>query len=176
MFDNTINAAGDADGSRAVGALLDIQRNTFNVPGTGAMVTNYDDGYAGSQQYGTLGFFSQNTWSGVSTTYNVTKSSITVQSEYIPSPPQGVYPVQLIWSDQEAWPDNQFQTAIVPTQVKECTNCANMTPSGFPLAINMDNNSTTFTFANLSNLDRSKIHIETQPTPYAVQVLSLIHI
>ena len=45
-----------------------------------------------------------------------------------------------------------------------------MTPSGFPLAINMDNNSTTFTFANLSNLDRSKIHIETQPTPYAVQV------
>jgi len=170
MFDNTINAAGGADGIRAVGALLDIQRNTFNVPGTGAIVTNYDDGYAGSQQYGTLGFFSQNTWSGVSTTYNVTKSSITVQSEYIPSPPQGVYPVQLIWSDQEAWPDNQFQTAIVPTQVKECTNCANMTPSGFPLAINMDNNSTTFTFANLSNLDRSKIHIETQPTPYAVQV------
>ena len=71
MFDNTINAAGDADGIRAVGALLDIQRNTFNVPGTGAMVTNYDDGYAGSQQYGTLGFFSQNTWSGVGTTYNL---------------------------------------------------------------------------------------------------------
>ena len=49
MFDNTVNVpdTGDADGIRAVGALLDIQRNTFNIPCTGALVTNYDDGYAG---------------------------------------------------------------------------------------------------------------------------------
>ena len=172
MYDNTINvpATSDADGIRAVGALLDIQRNTFNIPGTGAIVTNYDDGFAGSQQYGTLGFFSQNTWSGVGMTYNVSNSAITVQSEYIPSPPPGEYPVQLAWSSQEAWPANQFQTSIVPTFVKECPNCDDFTPRGFPLAVNMDNNSTTFTFANLSNLDRTKIHIETQPTPYAVQV------
>ena len=172
MYDNTINVPGtsDADGIRAVGALLDIQRNTFNVPGTGAVVTKYDNGNAGSQDFGTLGFFSQNTWSGVGMTYNVSDSAITVQSEYIPSPPPGEYPVQLVWSDQEAWPANQFQTSIIPTSVKECPNCADFTPRGFPLAVNMDNNSTTFTFANLSNLDRAKIHIETQPTPYAVQV------
>ena len=133
-------------------------------------MTNYDDGFAGSQQYGTLGFFSQNIWSGVGMTYNVSNSAITVQSEYIPSPPPGEYPVQLVWSSQEAWPANQFQTSIVPTFVKECPNCDDFTPRGFPLAVNMDNNSTTFTFANLSNLDRTKIHIETQPTPYAVQV------
>jgi len=178
MYDNTINAAGDADGIRAVGALLNIQRNTFNVAGTGAIMKHYNDGYAGSQQYGTMAFFSHNTWNGVGMTYNVTKSSVTVQSEYIPSPPPDVYPVQLVWSDQEAWPANQFQTSIVPTFVKECHNCADFTPIGFPLSVGdgmgvssaMDNNSTTFTFANLSNLDRTKIHIETQPTPYAVQV------
>tara|TARA_Y100000994_G_C15695945_1_gene443341 strand:- start:763 stop:3183 length:2421 start_codon:yes stop_codon:yes gene_type:complete len=34
----------------------------------------------------------------------------------------------------------------------------------------MDNNSTVFTFSNLSNLDLSKVKIETQPTKYAVQV------
>ncbi len=178
MYDNTINAAGEADGIRAVGALLNIQRNTFNVPGTGVVMKHYDDGYAGSQQYGSLAFFSHNTWNGVGVTYNVTKSSVTVQSEYIPSPPPGLYPVQLVWSDQEAWPANQFQTSIVPTSVKECPNCPDFTPIGFPLSVGdgmgissaMDNNSTTFTFANLSNLDRTKIHIETQPTPYAVQV------
>jgi len=172
MYDNTINVPGtsDADGIRAVGAILDIQRNAFNVPGTGVIASHYDDGYAGSQQFGTLGFFSQNSWSGVGMTYNITKSSITVQSEYIPSPPPGEYPVQLVWSDQEAWPANMFQTSIIPTYVKECPNCDDFTPFRFPLAVNMDNNSTTFTFANLSNLDRAKIHIDTQPTPYAVQV------
>ena len=91
MYDNPIIAPGtsDADGIRAVGALLDIQRNTFNVPGTGAVVTKYDNGNAGSQDFGTLGFFSQNTWSGVGMTYDVSDSAITVQSEYIPSPPPG---------------------------------------------------------------------------------------
>ena len=178
MYDNTINSAGEADGIRAVGALLNIQRNTFNVPGTGAIMKHYNDGYANSQQYGSLAFFSHNTWAGVGMTYNVSNSAVTVQSEYIPSPPPGEYPVQLVWAGQEAWPANQFQTSIVPTFVKECPNCADFTPIGFPLSVGdgmgfssaMDNNSTTFTFANLSNLDRTKIHIETQPTPYAVQV------
>ena len=98
MYDNTINSAGAADGIRAVGALLNIQRNTFNVPGTGAIMKHYNDGYANSQQYGTLAYFSHNTWAGVGMTYNVSNSAVTVQSEYIPSPPPGEYPVQLVWS------------------------------------------------------------------------------
>ena len=43
-------------------------------------------------------------------------------------------------------------------------------PQKFPLALSMDNNSTVLTFAGLSNIDRSSIAIQTQPTPYAVQV------
>ena len=170
MYDNVIDAGGTADGIRSVGSLLDIQRNTFTIPKTGAVIRNFDSGYSNSQQYGSLAFFSKNTWDGVEVTYNITKSSVTAQSEYIPSPPSGESPVKLSWPDQEAWPDNGFQGAILPTPVKECENCDNMTPRNFPLGVSMDNNSTVFTFANLTNLDLSKVKIATQPTHYAVQV------
>ncbi len=170
IVDNEINAAGTADGIRATGALLDVRRNTFNVQGTGAILQNYDSGFADSQQYGTLAFFSNNEWNGVGVTYNISKSSVTVQSEYIPSPPPDEYPVLLSWSDQEAWVHNGWQNGVVPHEVKACATCDDYTPYNFPLAINMDNNSTIFTFSNLSNLDLSKVKIETQPTRYAVQV------
>ncbi|HJM13745.1 MAG TPA: right-handed parallel beta-helix repeat-containing protein [Candidatus Thalassarchaeaceae archaeon] len=170
MYDNVITAGGTADGIRSVGSLLDIQRNSFTIPKTGAVIRNYDSGYSESQQYGSLAYFSQNTWDGVEVTYNITKSSVTVQSEHIPSPPSGDFPVKLSWPDQEAWPDNGFQGAILPTPVKECDNCADYTPRNFPLSVNMDNNSTVFTFANLTNLDLSKVKIATQPTHFAVQV------
>ena len=65
---------------------------------------------------------------------------------------------------------NGFQNGIIPTEVQECSNCDNLTPRNFPLALSMDNNSTVLTFAGLSNIDRSSIAIQTQPTPYAVQV------
>lgn len=170
IVDNTINAGGTADGIRSTGSLLDVRRNTFNVQATGALLQNYDSGYAGAQQYGTLAFFSNNVWNGVEVTYNVSKSSVTVQSEYIPSPPPGEYPVVLSWADQEAWYQNQWQNGIVPHEVRACPSCDDYTPYNFPLALNMDNNSTVFTFSNLSNLDLSKVKINTQPTHYAVQV------
>ena len=170
MHDNVINSGGTADGIRAIGSLLDIQRNYFEVPETGAVIKNYDSGSSESQQHGSLAFFSQNTWDGTKVTYNVTKSSVTAQSEYIPTPPSGEFPVKLSWPDQEPWPENDFRGAIVPTPIRDCANCKNMTPYNFPLSVNMDNNSTVFTFANLSNLDLSKVKIATQPTHYAVQV------
>ena len=169
MYDNDIDA-GNSDGIRSIGALLDIRRNNWNAAGTGAILKHYDSSYAGDQQYGTLAFFSENTWNGVGTTYNITKSAVTVQSETIPSPPEGQYPIVLSWPDQEAWPQNGFQNGIIPTEVQECSNCDNLTPINFPLALSMDNNSTVLTFAGLSNIDRSSIAIQTQPTPYAVQV------
>ena len=170
MYDNVINSGGESDGIRSIGALLDIRRNTWNAEGSGAVIKHYDSGYAGDQQYGSLAFFSENIWNGVGTTYNITKSSVTVQSESIPSPPTGQFPVILSWPDQEAWPANGFQNGIIPTDVQECSNCDNLTPRNFPLALSMDNNSTVMTFAGLANLDRSSISIQTQPTPYAVQV------
>ena len=165
MYDNEINSGGGSDGIRSIGALLDIRRNTWNAEGSGAVIKHYDSGYAGDQQYGSLAFFSENTWNGVGTTYNITKSSVTVQSESIPSPPTGQFPVILSWPDQEAWPANGFQNGIIPTDVQECSNCDNLTPRNFPLALSMDNNSTVMTFAGLANLDRSSISIQTQPTP-----------
>ena len=89
MYDNIITASGTADGIRAVGSLLDIQRNSFDVQKTGAVIKNYDSGYADSQQYGSLAYFSENDWNQAESVYNVTKSSVTAQSEYIPSPPSG---------------------------------------------------------------------------------------
>jgi hypothetical protein len=170
LYDNQFSLGGNADGIRAIGGLLDVQRNIFNTPGTGAVIRNYDSGFANTQQYGSLGFFSQNTWNGIETAYNITKSSITVQSEIIPSSPPGQFPVILDWPDQEAWPANGFQGAIIPTPISECASCDNLTPVNFPLAMSMDNNSTVFTFANLSNVDTSKIYIKSQPTQYAIQV------
>jgi hypothetical protein len=170
LYDNEFSMGGDADGIRAIGGLMDVQRNLFNTPGTGAVIRNYDSGFANTQQYGSLGFFSLNTWNGIETAYNVTKSSVTVQSEFIPSAPPGEFPVILDWPDQEAWPANGFQGAIIPTAISECVSCENLTPINFPLALSMDNNSTVFTFANLSNVDTSKIFIKSQPTQYAVQV------
>ena len=86
MYDNTITSTGEADGIRAVGSLLDIQRNSFDVAKTGAVIKNYDSGYANNDQYGSLAYFSENDWNQVESTYNITKSSVTSQSEYIPSP------------------------------------------------------------------------------------------
>ena len=170
MYDNIITATGNADGIRAIGSLLDIQRNNFDIENTGAIIKNYDSGAAESEQYGSLGYFAENDWNDATSVYNVTKSSVTAQSEHIPSPPSGEYPVKLSWPDQEAWPDNFFQGSIIPTPVKSCANCQNMTPRNFPLGVSMDNNSTVFTFADLTNLDLSNIQIATQPTHYAVQV------
>ena len=86
MYDNTITSGGNADGIRAIGSLLDIQRNSFDVAKTGAVIKNYDSGYANNDQYGSLAYFSGNDWNDVESTYNVTKSSVTAQSEHIPSP------------------------------------------------------------------------------------------
>jgi len=171
IVDNVINATGDAGAIRSTGGILDVRRNEFNVPGTGAILQNYNNEQAGSQQYGSLAFFSNNAWNGVDVTYNVSKSAVTVQSEYISSPPSGESPVILSWDDQEAHYGNNWQNGIIPTEVKACASCPDYTPIDFPLALNMDNNSTVFTFSNLSGeISLSHIKINTQPTKYSVQV------
>ena len=45
LYDNEFSLGGDADGIRAIGGLLDVQRNIFNTPGTGAVIRNYDSGF-----------------------------------------------------------------------------------------------------------------------------------
>ena len=167
LMNNDINIGGEGDGIRAVGAILDVRNNAFNTTGTGARITNHDTNYANDPQYGTLGFFSMNTWSGVGQTYNVTKSSITVQSENIPVPNQAVNttnPVTLSWPDVEAaeWTNWDGQVLVPPTSV--------WPPQHFPLSMEMTNNSTVFTYSNLTGLDTSNIYIDTSPIKWAVQI------
>ena len=99
-----------------------MSKNVFNVQGTGAILQHYDSGFADSQQYGSLAFFSNNEWNGVSVTYNVSKSSVTVQSEYIPSPPPDEHPVYSggrIKSLGAEW----LAKRVIPHEVRACDTC-----------------------------------------------------
>ena len=73
-------------------------------------------------------------------------------------------------NDNDGEPDGDWDTNIIPHQVTSCAICPDYTPRDFPLALNMDNNSTVFTFSNVVNLNLSRIQIATQPTLYSVQV------
>ena len=166
LFNNDIEA-GSGDGLRAVGAILDVRQNVFNSTGTGAMIKNHDTNYANDPQYGSLGFFAMNTWMGVGQTYNVTKSSITVQSETIPIPNAAsntTNPVTLSWPDAEAYEwNNWLGQVLVPTS-------SVWPPQNFPLSMELTNNSTVFTYSNLTGVDTSNIYIDTSPIKWAVQI------
>ncbi|MEE2747532.1 MAG: Ig-like domain-containing protein [Candidatus Thermoplasmatota archaeon] len=167
LLNNDISIGGGGDGLRAVGAIIDVRNNVFNSTGTGANIKHHNTGYQGDPQYGTLAFFSRNTWTGVGQTYNVTKSSVTVQSENIPMPSQAANtsdPVKLSWPDVEAaeWTNWETQVLIPTSSV--------WPPQHFPLAMEMTNNSTVFTYSNLTGLDTSNIYIDTSPIKWAVQI------
>lgn len=166
IIDSDINWGGmDADVIRAIGSILDVRDNDLNGTGVGARIVNHNT-WPGLD-YGSLGFFSMNRWSStIQQGYNITKSSVTVQSEAIPNTAPGVYPVSLSWPDTEASDEsfNGWNSAVHLTQAKVWP------PQEFPLALELVNNSTTFTFANLTNLDNSKIFIDTSPVMWAVQI------
>jgi len=167
LLHNDISIGGGGDGIRAIGAVLDVRDNDFNTSGTGAMIKNHDTNFAGNPEYGTLGFFSMNRWVGIGQAYNITKSSITVQSENIPIPNGAsgtINPVQLAWPDAEAndW-NNWLGQVLIP-------DSSEWAPQNFPLSTDMTNNSTVFTFANLTGVDTSNIFIETSPIKWAVQI------
>ena len=167
LLNNDISIGGDGDGIRAVGAIMDVRNNLINSTGTGANIKHHNTGYAGDPQYGTLAFFSGNTWTGVGQTYNISKSSVTIQSENIPIPNQASNtsdPVTLTWPDVEAASWTNWETQVlVPT-------CSVWPPQNFPLALEMTNNSTVLTYSNLTGLDTSNIYIDTSPIKWAVQI------
>ena len=167
LLNNDISIGGEGDGIRAVGAIMDVRNNLINSTGTGANIKHHNTGYAGDPQYGTLAFFSGNTWTGVGQTYNISKSSVTIQSENIPIPNQASNtsdPVTLTWPDVEAASWTNWETQVlVPT-------CSVWPPQNFPLALEMTNNSTVLTYSNLTGLDTSNIYIDTSPIKWAVQI------
>ena len=157
---NTVSGvAGDA--IRAIGSLIDVQDNQFTVGGQGAKVVDHD------HEFASLAFFSGNEWLGVSDiVYNITKSSVTIQSETIPplSGTNASMPIQLVWDKGEAYHYNNWDNQVIlpPT--------ISMPPLDFPLSLQAVNNSTVLTYANMSGLSLSKIEIGASPSIWSVQV------
>ena len=160
FMDNTVtNNVGD--GFRIKGGIVNAQGNSIEVGGFAANVSLYDDNYG--NKYGSIAYFSENTYSNASQIYNVTESRVAVQSEFMPDPGGNeLYPVMLSW-----------QGAECPWDPAECIKApltADWPPRFMPLSMEVNQNATTFTYADVQNFDRSKIHIQNQNTAWGVQV------
>ena len=149
------------DGFRIKAGIVNAQNNNIEVGGFAANVTLYDDNYG--NKYGSIAYFSRNVYTNASQIYNVTESRVAVQSEIMPDPGAGeLYPVSLSWLGAEC-----------PYDADECIKApltAEWPPKFMPLSMEVNQNATTFTYSNLTNFDRSKIHIQNQNTAWGVQV------
>ena len=160
FMDNTVTS-NIGDGFRIKGGIVNAQGNNIEVGEFGARVSLYDDNYG--NKYGSIAYFSDNTYSNASQVYNVTESRVAVQSEFIPDPGAGeMYPVSLSWGGAEC--------PFVTDECLQTPTTAEWPPHFMPLAMEVNQNATTFTYADLQNLDRSKIHIQNQNTAWGVQV------
>ena len=76
------------------GSIVNVQGNTGDSAfGYAGNISVHDDPTT-NMKYGSVAYFSGNTWTGVSQVYNVTESRLTVQSEQIPSPGNNeLYPI-----------------------------------------------------------------------------------
>ena len=149
------------DGMRITGSIVNAQGNEMVVGEFAARVSHYDDNYG--NKYASIAYFRDNTWNNATQIYNVTESRVAVQSEHIPNPGGGeLYPVMLSWGGAEC-PYVQNECLQVPPT-------AEWKPFGMPLAMDVLENATTFTFADLTNFDLSKVHIQNQNSAWGVQV------
>ena len=142
----------NGDGFRIKGGIVNAQGNTISTAGAfAANISQFDDNYG--NKYGSIAYFNGNTYSGASQVYNVTESRVSIQSEVVPDPGNNtMYPVQLAWEGAECDSDIS-ECLLVPMT-------ADWPPRDMPLSMELKSNATTFTFADVQNLDRSKIHIQ----------------
>jgi len=151
------NNIGDA--LRVNGGIVNVQDNDMETGDFAVRIFQFDDTYG--NKYGSIGYFSGNTWTNATQVYNVTESRITVQSEYIPDVASG-YPVMLAWEGAEC-----------PYVTDECLQLpvsAELPPRDMPLAIELVTNSTVFSYADLQNFDTSKIFVQNQNSEWGTQV------
>jgi hypothetical protein len=143
------------------GSIVNAQRNTMEVGGFAANISLFDDNYG--SKYGSIGYFSGNTYTNASQVYNITESRVIVQSEYIPDPGANeLYPVHLRWLGPEC-----------PYILEECLlvpSTAVMPPAFMPMALEVVENSTVFSYADLQNFDSTKIHVQNQNSAWGSQV------
>jgi len=161
ILDNTISG-NTGDIIRAKGAIINVQDNTADSQGGFAgNISVHDDNYG--NRYGSIAYFSGNTWTGVSQVYNITESRVTVQSEQIPSPGNGeLYPVNVRWLSGEC---PYVQDACI-----EVPDTSAMPPRGMPLALEVVENATVFSFADLTNFDSTMIHVQNQNSAWGSQI------
>jgi len=162
ILDNTITG-NSGDIIRATGSLVNVQGNTGDSAfGYAGNISLHDDP-ATNMKYGSVAYFSDNTWTGVSQVYNVTESRLTVQSEQIPSPGNGeLYPISISWMSAEC-----------PYVTSECLTlpaASTLPPAQMPLAIELIQNATVFSFVDLQNFDSSMIHGQNQNSAWGSQV------
>jgi hypothetical protein len=98
----------------------------MEVGGFAANILLFDDNYG--SKYGSIGYFSGNTYTNVFQVYNIIESRVIVQSEYIPDPGANeLYPVHLRWLGPEC-----------PYILEECLlvpSTAVMPPAFMPMAL-----------------------------------------
>lgn len=160
IIGNTISN-NQGDGLRIKGGIVNVQDNTIEAGQFAANITHYDNTYG--DKYGTIGYFSGNTYTNATQIYNITESRVTVQSEYVPDVSAPYYPVMLQWLGSECPSQSQNACLKLPTS-------ADRPPEGMPLAIELVNNSTVFSFADLQNFDTTKIFVQNQNTEWGSQV------
>ena len=160
LYNNVVkNNVGDA--LRIKGGIVNVQNNDMQTDSFAVNISHHDDNYG--SKYGSIGYFSGNTFVGAQQVYNITESMVTIQSENIPAPgPNELYPINLQWLGAEC-PD-------VPNECLKLPNTANMPPADMPMALELVNNSTVFSFAGLQNFDTSKIHVTNQQSAWGNQV------
>ena len=162
IIDNTISG-NTGDIIRATGSIVNVQGNTGDSAfGYAGNISVHDDPTT-NMKYGSVAYFSGNTWTGVSQVYNVTESRLTVQSEQIPSPGNNeLYPISISWMSAEC--------PYVQVECLSLSKASTMPPAQMPLAIELIENATVFSFADLQNFDSSMIHVQNQNSAWGSQV------
>lgn len=149
------------DGIRIKGSIVNVQDNTIEAGQFAANISHFDNKYG--SKFGSIGYFSGNTWINATQIYNISESRVTVQSEYIPDAQGGyTHPVMLSWQGAEC-PFVQSECLLLP-------ETSIMPPRDMPLAIELVNNSTVFSFADLQNFDATKVHVQNQNSAWGSQV------
>ena len=82
LYDNKVTNNG-GDGMRIKGSIVNAQGNEIEVSGFAANISMYDDKIA-KDKYGSIAYFSNNSYTNASQIYNITESRVIVQSEFIP--------------------------------------------------------------------------------------------
>ena len=160
-IENNVVRNNGGDALRVNGGIVNVQDNTMEAGEFAVRIFQFDDTYG--NKYGSIGYFSGNTWTNATQVYNITESRVTVQSEYIPDPGGNfAYPIMLAWEGAEC-----------PYVTDECLQLpvsSTMPPRGMPLAIELVTNSTVFSFADLQNFDTSKVYVQNQNSEWGSQV------